>query len=407
MKRRGVTFVVIVVLLAGLVSILASVAATHRVDVKARINRMERRRADAAARAAVERAIAVLAAQTGGTTTQQQDWATLGNNGADNFVVGSLSFRLKVVDAGAQVNLNTADQAQLERLPLTAEQIDSLLDWRSTGQTARALGAKDDYYHGLAVPYNTKLRALDTFDELLQIRGFTPQTMYEPQNPSSSAIVTNATSQPTLYDLATVDSVARNVGPSGQPRVNINTAPLPRLQQSGLPQNLVIQIMARRQTPFTSMAQVLALPGMNNRAAGALLDGFSVGGATTVSGRLNLNTASQDALVTLPGITSDIASQIVSRQPQGIASFADLLSVPGFNVALAQRISDRISLNSDGFLLQIEAKAGSSVAYFQVLVRTDGATPRFFRMEEAPYSDMPARWNWQDATNDVQLGHLP
>ncbi|MBI3721275.1 MAG: hypothetical protein HY248_01875, partial [Fimbriimonas ginsengisoli] len=52
MKRRGVTFVVIVVLLAGLVSILASVAATHRVDVKARINRMERRRADAAARAA-------------------------------------------------------------------------------------------------------------------------------------------------------------------------------------------------------------------------------------------------------------------------------------------------------------------------------------------------------------------
>ena len=89
--------------------------------------------------------------------------------------------------ASSLININTvstttADQALLNNLPLTQQEIDSLLDWTSTSTTARTDGAKDDYYNALPTPYNTKLGTLSTLSELLLIQGWVGVDLYGTTN---------------------------------------------------------------------------------------------------------------------------------------------------------------------------------------------------------------------------------
>ena len=401
--RRGATFILTLTVLAGLVIVLAGAAATQRLTVKAALNRIEKRRARFVAEAGMQRAIVAFENQTPGVTTLQDEWATLGNAGADDFKLGHDSFRMEIVDACSKINLNTVDQTLLAKLPLTQEQIDSLLDWRSPGQIPRPQGAKDDYYNSLEVPYNTKLRRLDTFDELLQVKGFTVNTLYEPQNVSGSQIITSA--EIILADLCEVDSVSRSVNPTGTALTNINTATLQVLRQRGLPNNVAIAIVARRtQGTFTSLGQVLALPNVTGQSIGIILDNFAVDAATTHPGRININTASADVLEALPGITPDIAQQIVGRQSQGFLSLAELLAIPGMNKQLMIPLADLLSVNSASFIVRIVGKAGGSTFTLEGLLQTDGTTPRFQRMTEPPYTSMTTRWGWSDPTNTITLG---
>lgn len=410
--RRGSTFVVTVAVLAGLVAVLAGAAATHRVEADAAINRMESRRAEMAAQAGLSRAIASFDTSNRGVSTQLDDWYTLGSNGADEFTLGNESFRIQIVDTCGRVDINTANTQQLQRLPLEQDQIDSLLDWRSNTRVARPDGAKDDYYHNLDNPYNTKLRRLDSVDELLQVKGFTANTIYEPQNIIGSGVVTssanpssNQTGTPTLYDLVEVDAINRAVSPSGQALANINTATLQQLRARGVPNNTANAIIVRRrQRTFTGIGQVLAIPQVNNQVAGTILNNFQVGAGTTQTGRINVNTASADVLETLPAITADIAQQIINLQPNGIQSLSQLLTIPGLNKTRLIPIVDSLCVNSSSYLVRVVGKAGNTTCTIEALLRTDGATKRIVKISYPPYTDMTSRWNWSDPNNQIALG---
>src|SRR4051794_6040341 len=125
-KRAGVTFIMTIGVLAGLVAILAAAAATQMVAIRSTGNRMWERRARLAAESGIQRALATLATQDPNATLQQDDWYTLGQEGDENFIVGDASFRLQIVDASGLVNINTAPEQQLQLMPLTTEQIESL-----------------------------------------------------------------------------------------------------------------------------------------------------------------------------------------------------------------------------------------------------------------------------------------
>ncbi len=395
--------------LAGLVAVLAGAAATHRIVVSAAINRMETRRAQMIAEAGLQRAIAAF--DTGGPTrsTQLDDWYTLGTNGADVFTLGNDAFRIQIVDTSGKVNINTATAPQLGRLPLTQDQVDSLMDWRSPSRVARPDGAKDDYYHALAVPYNTKLRRLDSVDELLQVKGFTADTLYDPQNVAGSTIVTmstnpNQTGVPTLYDLVDVDSVQNAISPSGRPLLNINTATVQQMAGRGIPNPVGNAIIQRRGRGFSGIGQVLAIPQVTPQAARALLNDFEVGGARTTTGRINVNTASADVLETLPGITADVAQQILNKQATGFQSLGDMLTVPGLNKQRMIPLADSLSVNSASYIVRVVGAAGNSTYTIEALLRTDGTTKRFTRIQQPPFNDMTTRWGWDDPSNQISLG---
>ncbi len=113
-------------------------------------------------------------------------------------------FKVTIGNESGKVDLNKADEVMLEMilggLDLEERQksiiADSILDWRDSDNLHRINGAEDDYYKGLPEPYECKNGPFDTVDELLMVRGVTPEifygglkdifTVYE--NPTSSEI---------------------------------------------------------------------------------------------------------------------------------------------------------------------------------------------------------------------------
>jgi general secretion pathway protein K len=59
---------------------------------------------------------------------------------------------------------------------------DSILDWTDTDNLHRVNGAEDDYYEKLSLPYEAKDGRIDVLEELLLIRGITPEIFYGGQD---------------------------------------------------------------------------------------------------------------------------------------------------------------------------------------------------------------------------------
>jgi len=58
-----------------------------------------------------------------------------------------------------------------------AELTAALIDWLDPDSDPEDLGAESDYYQGLAAPYPAKNGPFDELQELLQVRGFTPERL--------------------------------------------------------------------------------------------------------------------------------------------------------------------------------------------------------------------------------------
>ena len=94
-----------------------------------------------------------------------------------------------LIDESSKINLNTllfSDALQegiareiLMTLPEMTEEIaDSILDWLDSDDEARDYGVESDYYQGLSAAYAAKNGPMDSLDELLLIRGVTPQLLF-------------------------------------------------------------------------------------------------------------------------------------------------------------------------------------------------------------------------------------
>lgn len=384
---------------AGLIAILAGAAASQRLEFRAGVNRLEERRARLAAEAGIARTLVELATQDKNAVNLQNPWATLGAAGSERFIVGDSSFRIEVVDAASRLNLNSVTQALLERIGLVPEQIDSLLDWREAGQTARPEGAKDEYYNGLAKPYNAKLRRFDSVTELLLVRGFTARAIFEmPESGAQPAVTINSP----LSELLTVDSVSQDLNPNGQNKLNVNSGQATLqviVQRSQISTQLAAAIVQRRINvgPFANIGQVLALPGVNLNNADNILDNLAVTGTSRVEGRLNLNTVTEDALNAIPDLTPDLVSAIVTRQTEGFTRLGDLTLVQGMSVPLLQRVAGLFSVNSQRFIVRVVGEVGGIRNEFEAVVSIEGDSPRTLKIYQ-PAQGAFARWGWIEDT---------
>lgn len=406
-RQRGTALVFSLMVLASLTAIVASFAATQRVSIQGVARRMEKIRAKRMAESGLMRALAELSTQTADVPATLQDpWAVLGQFGQERFVVGDDSFRIEIVDANAFVNLNTATQEQLYRLPLTTEQIDSLLDWREANPTPRPEGAKDEYYTQLTIPYITAMRGLLSFDELLLVKGFNTQTLYEPpaeEQPNPFYVPGTQDVQPSLFELATVESTSPVNGVNGINKTNINNAAVGQMVGVGVPQQVAQAIIARRnQATFTRLGEVFQVPGVSAQIAGLILDNYVVGGGQVANGKININTASDSVLASIPGITSDIAQAITSRQSVGYQALSEITTIPGMTMPVLQQTADFFTVASNMFIIRVIGTAGRSSYAVQALVTIDDNGPRIVKRIEPPFYDMRTYWRWDpDPTADV------
>ncbi len=409
--RRGGTMLLTMSVLAGVVAVLTSFVATQSAEFRARLNRVEGHRARLMAESGLERALAELSvpAANPAAATLQDAWAVLGESGARRFVLRGDSFRIEVLDACAFVNLSFAPEEQLLRLPLTNEQIDSLIDWRSNAGQGRPEGAKDEYYNTLENPYNAALRPLETLDELLLIKGFSGPAVLEIQTDVVSTQFLAAgrqEDQPVLAELATVRSEAPDVAPDGSAKLNVNTATVAQLVQRGLPGPLATAIVQRRNTQGTydRLGQVFAVPGISPANAATILDQLRVGNEEVVRGRINLNTAGETVLNTIPGLTSDIAAAIVSRQGAGFAALGEFAQLPGVTSAVLQQAADWVTVNTRTFLVRVIGTAGRMSVPLEALVSVEDGLPRVLQVSRPLSSDPIWLWRWpSETTVDVSV----
>ncbi|RYG35581.1 hypothetical protein EON81_12290 [bacterium] len=423
-RDRGASFVITLAILAGLVMVLASTVANQRQGFQDVLSRIEGDRADMMASAGIQRSMAAITASASGTgsntsstssatdtsTNLNQEWATLGDKGNESFVVGGGSFRMEIVDASSLLNINTIKEDQLDRLPLTQEQIDSWLDYREIGTTARAQGAKDEFYQGLTKPYNAALKRLETVDQLLQVRGFTPATLYkvsENQSTTGTTITGADGGDLILSDILTASSYSPNTNEEGQAKTNVNAqgtnaqtllaAPL------SLPQNLAEQIASRKN--WTGIGEILALPGATSAdVAKRILDNLSISAGTRIEGKINLNTATEPVLSAIPQLTTDMVQSILQRQNQGFATLGELADVPGFSGTQLQDTADLFTVSSQSFLVRVIGKAGSQTRAIEAFVEVREGVPVIVQIFKPPFNDMRSRWYWpEDAASETTI----
>ena len=158
-----------------------------------------------------------------GSQTQQNTKEDLFDGEFREQKLGPGMLRVRLIDESGKININRANEDTLRRifqnLGIDAGRadilVDSIMDWRDADDLHRANGAENDYYQSLTPPYTAKNGALDTVEDLLWIRGMTPDLFYGYPEPGIQEVA-DGSNRVALRDLFTVDSPID--------RVNLRTA---------------------------------------------------------------------------------------------------------------------------------------------------------------------------------------
>lgn len=95
-------------------------------------------------------------------------------------------FKVRIGNEAGKINLNTANKTLLKMMLNSFEIeeqeksiiVDSILDWRDENDLHRMNGAENDYYQSLPTPHDCKNGDFDAIEELLMVRGITPDVFY-------------------------------------------------------------------------------------------------------------------------------------------------------------------------------------------------------------------------------------
>ena len=290
--------------------------------------------------------------------------------------------RFGLQDESVRLNLNILTLADayaenggrtlLMALPnMTEDVADAILDWIDDDDEAREYGCEfNDYYKGLNPTYTPKNGPLDTVEELLLVRGVTPELLFGADANHNGIIDLEEQQAAGEYEedqvlgwanYLTLFSKEKNYTRAGLQRININGSNLEQLYNdlsSVMREEWASYIVAYRifgpYTPSdddetdgivtgddldlsaegtTTFVQVLDLVDtfvkvdvdgdeviiespINSGALGlalpVLMDNLSIYDQPVITGRLNINQCSRQLLLGLPGMTEEIADDIIS-----------------------------------------------------------------------------------------------
>lgn len=114
----------------------------------------------------------------------KEEWHTDGRPNTLSF--SPRRCEIRVMGEEGKININTVSEVLLRRMignmGLEGEErdivVDSILDWRDADDFYRLNGAENDYYQSLPEPYHCKNGNLDSIEELLLVRGVTPELFH-------------------------------------------------------------------------------------------------------------------------------------------------------------------------------------------------------------------------------------
>jgi type II secretory pathway component PulK len=288
---------------------------------------------------------------------------------------------------------NPTAKAVLMALPSMTDEIsDAILDWLDADDTTRDNGAESDYYGSLTPPYAARNGPIQSIDELLLVRGVTPQLLYG-LDAAPMGLVDASTGDPmagvdnsdgsmdhgwaAYFTLYSAESTLKS---DGTQKINLNGNDLQQLYsdlQNALDENSAMFIVLYRTggkkapdsangqpttgvavSSVASMVNVSKLPNASVQltsvldligatatytpAAGTgtqgprttprlivkspftegtmasdlpkLMENTTTSTAQTIQGRININQAPRPVLLCIPGMTADLADQIIAKR---------------------------------------------------------------------------------------------
>jgi hypothetical protein len=181
-------------------------------------------------------------------------------------------------DESTRLNLNTlitldkglpgTGRQLLMALPeMTEDVADAILDWLDEDDEPREYGTEIEYYSGLQPPYGTKNGPLATVEELLLVKGVTPQLLFGTDINRNGQLDSHETADagsggstdPASYRgwsaYLTLYSLEWNISPDRLPRIYLNTNDLNKLKEEleavFSPEWVTFIIAYRQMGPYT------------------------------------------------------------------------------------------------------------------------------------------------------------
>ena len=360
--------------------------------------------------------------------------------------------------AGDEESTDTAQQLLMCLPGMTEYIADAILDWIDEDEETREFGAEADYYSAREPGYAPKNGPLDTIEELLLVRDVTPWLLFgadanrngyvdgaEPE-PQMIGDVDNTDGSMTCGWAAylTLNSKESNLNPEGEKKIDLNQDSLEELYNaltdvfddewaaviigyrqngaysgtkpaqaapSGKPKldgegsnkfttildligpNVEVEFEGQQdkvvlETPFSddpiSMASYLP----------QLMDNVAVNAAETIPGRININQASRTVLLGIPGMTVNVADQIIgSRVP-------DLVEADASQLHETWILSDGIVTLEEMKQMMPYVCGAGSIYRAQIIGYFDGGGPSA-RIEVVldATNQPPSVLFWRDMTN--------
>jgi competence ComEA-like helix-hairpin-helix protein len=332
-----------------------------------------------------------------------------------------------ICDEESRLNLNTAAPTQFTNLAgITVDIIGAIVAWRSAAPPAAATsgaaapdaaipgGANSDYYMSLRPPYLARNGPFQTVRELLMVRGVTPALLLGNDNNQNGFLDSDddpadrpppgskppPPPQPGWAALLTVRDTDKDVNAAGKDRVNPQTADEATLSTvAGITQPIARAIVSYRgQNPLKSLDDLLDVTAQNqNQGGGAnggggpnrqpngnqpggqngsgppvisqdlleqIADDLTLASGQDVPGLININTASLDILICLPGVDQPLAQAIINyRKSTGyFDNVAGLLKVDGMTRAIFKQVAPLVTARSETYRIVCEGKINSSGA---------------------------------------------
>jgi len=270
LNEKGVALIMVLWIIAILSVIAFEFSYAMRTEVKIVKNFQEELQLYALAEGGVERAIAELVykhdprVQNKRRTLKSKDfppekkeWVTDGRGYPLTFDLGVCEVRVRG-EAG-KININLVSGMLLRKiitnLGVEGEAgdivVDSLLDWRDPDDLYRLNGAENDYYQSLPEPYECKNGNLDSIEELLLVRGVTPELFYGKKGTWPGEGGKEKGNRIGLKDIFSIYALGE--------QVDINSATLPVLRFAlGIPSEIARGIIqAREEKVFENQQDLL------------------------------------------------------------------------------------------------------------------------------------------------------
>jgi len=178
---------------------------------------------------------------------------------------GTGEFTVRIDNTAGLIDLNAAGEKLLRLMVNTFDIedrekdviVDSILDWRDSDDFHRLNGAENKYYRSLANPYDCKNAPFDTVEELLLVRGMSPE-LFTKSLKSIITIIPDSKANFSGKGRSSRSGAGANGG-----QININAAPQSLLEAllQITPQQVQSLLDYRADRDFGSVSEVRDLIG--------------------------------------------------------------------------------------------------------------------------------------------------